>query len=271
MWVGDDIYRPLFITWHSKVYIKRLFIVTFSSWSVSITLIYKRFWERTRHIPYSSTKGPFWLFIGHVESARGDRHEQKGSYSILHHSSDVILHFDRANPNTTKAIKSAMRAWFPSMFEDEVADEKPEDIDEMDFICSKMIERFLVGHKGEDELNNEQLHNLKVSLSHFIGAYCRTTSGNVSPSTLGGYIDGIGRFMEDKDINVNLRTEVFKHKKDGYITALDNFTKDQQAQGIHRKPYNVILEEEMEKMLEHRLTDVSRPRSYVTRTIFVIG
>jgi len=55
------------------------------------------------------------------------------------------------------------------------------------------------------------------------------------------------------------------------MTAFDNICKMQQAAGVHRKPYNIILDTEMETMLNHKLTNPANPRSYVTMTVIVVG
>jgi len=204
------------------------------------------------------------------------------SGSELQNSMDgVLMHSEatkrflgkRKNARTESATLSGMRAWFRAMFEADVFEECPEEKEELDFIWEKMVENVLVGYQGGSQLSTLQIQNLNVSLGHFVSAYRKSTGGRVTPSTMIGYIDGIQRYLqEDKDIDINIKThKIFVHKESGYRTAFENIAKAQQAAGVHRKPYNIILDSEMDRMLSHKLTDPSKPRSYITRTVIIVG
>jgi len=179
----------------------------------------------------------------------------------------------RKNKNTAKNDKQALRTWFKSMFDADMLDNRPVDIDESEYIWNKMVEKVIIGYDGASELTETQLQNLNVSLGHLVSAYRKKGGGRVSDATMSGYIDAINRFLrEEKEISIDIRRDrIFVHSKNGYMTAFDNICKMQQAAGVHRKPYNVILDAEMDKMLNHELTNPATARGYVTRTIIVVG
>jgi len=87
-----------------------------------------------------------------------------------------------------------------------------------------------------------------------------------------GYIDGINRFMNDVGIDIDIRRNpFFKQKEEGFMTAFDNIVKEQQSQGEHRKPHNVILEREIAEILNDESTNPSNSKGYVRRLIIIIG
>jgi len=142
----------------------------------------------------------------------------------------------------------------------------------MEFIWQKIIECVFKSYEDTSELDATQLHNLNVSLGHFCTTYRTKHNKRVTPSTMLGYLDGINRFLNDVGIQIDIRrSPVFNHKQDGFMTALDNIVKEQQSQGEHRKPHNVILENELEMMLLDKSTDPSKPKGYVSRLIIIIG
>jgi len=192
--------------------------------------------------------------------------------ALLHSEATKKYLGKRVNRNTAKGTQHAMRVWFKSMFELEVLEQRSNDVPEIDFIWSKMVEKVIIGYNGSGKLTDAQLQNLNVSLGHMVSAYRKKDGQRVSPSTMNGYIDGINRFLNQKELSIDIRRDkTFVHPEEGFMTAFENITKLQQAEGIHRKPYNIILDDEMEKMLSHELSNPMKPRSYVTRTIIVVG
>jgi len=154
---------------------------------------------------------------------------------VLTHSADARKYLGtRESKHTSAATKTSMRAWFRTMFDAEAAGVQPSEMSEMDWIWSKMVSNVLHGYTGAAELNDLQLKNLNVSLCHFVVSLRKIDGGYVTPSTLNGYLDGISRFIEDRGINVDIRkNKIFIHKKDGYMTALENIIKQEQAKGVH--------------------------------------
>lgn len=90
-------------------------------------------------------------------------------------------------------------------------------------------------------------------------------------STFLVYLDGINQFYKKKSNDVDIRRDAIFNSAQGYMTVVNSIVKIEQEDGVHRKPTNVIIDEEISHMLRHDMTTPWNPKGYVTGLIVVAG
>eukprot|EP00171_Calliarthron_tuberculosum_P018450 IDg18450t1 len=104
-------------------------------------------------------------------------------------------------------------------------------------------EKVMVDYTEGTTMSELSMRNLNVALGEFVTHYRAAGGVRVQPSTMVTYIHGLGRF----------------------------FKSQQQAQGAHRRPWNTLLDKEVETILDHEVTNRRTPSGYSSYCMVVAG
>ena len=123
---------------------------------------------------------------------------------------------------------------------------------------------------GFNSWSDDQLKHVLFFLAEFSVRYRQRDGSEVSPNSMKGYIFGIQRFFSSEwNYNLSLTTgPVFGCEKGGLICILDNLFADQQSRGYTPESYNVLSENDIQKLYESPELSSNTSTTFQTRLIF---